>query len=133
MQQPQERMKYEAPCPTEEELKTSQVDMKLNISRSVGTIVKVPKCHQMDAIEQIEPKLDSTLTGKMDYPECAVVIWMLTNIRPDFKVCDMRCDFYEELFSKYKNAAARIKDRIICFVSYPTMQRLFCYIWFLAN
>jgi len=80
------------------------------ISTSVGTVLKVPKCHQLDAIAMVDPKLDSTLTGKCDADEVCVILWLLTRIRPNFKIPDLRCEYYEQLFEKYKQAADRIKD-----------------------
>jgi len=112
----QHMMQPQGPPP--EDQQPGPEGMKLKISRSVGTILKVPKCHQGTGMEKIDAKLDSTLTGKMDNEEGAVVIWILTRIKPDFKIADLRCEYYEELWGKYQHAAERIKDRI-CFVSYP--------------
>ena len=85
----------------------------MKISRSVGTVLKIPKSHQVDGLLAIDAKLDSTLTGKMDIEELAVAIWILTRIRPDFKLPDLRCEFYDEIHAKYKHASERIKERTL--------------------
>ena len=62
------------------------------ISSSITYVYKVPKCHQLDGIAAVDPALDPTLTGKMELDEIAVCVWLLTRIRPDFKVCDLRVE-----------------------------------------
>ena len=81
------------------------------ISKSVSTIQKVPKCHQVDGIQHVDASIDSTLSGKCDQDELAVIVWLLTRIKPDFKVSDLRCDYYEQIFEKYQCAGKRIKER----------------------
>ena len=80
------------------------------IHSGVQYVGKIPKCHQVDGLLRIDKFLDSTLTGKLDQDEAAVVVWMLTRIRPGFKIADLRCTTYEDVFEKYKCAADRIKD-----------------------
>ena len=81
------------------------------ISTSIQYIYKIPKCHQVDGIHLIVKQLDPTLTGKMDQEEAAVVVWILTRIRPDFRLHDLRCNFYQQLFEKYMHAAERLKEQ----------------------
>ena len=81
------------------------------ISTSIQYIYKIPKCHQVDGIHLIVKQLDPTLTGKMDQEEAAVVVWILTGIRPDFKLSDLRCNFYQQLLEKYMHAAERLKEQ----------------------
>jgi len=76
----------------------------------VGTIKQLPKCQQVDGIESVEPSLDSTLSGKCDTDELAVIVWLLTRIRPDFRTADLRVEAYEDIFERYKTAATRNKD-----------------------
>ena len=42
----------------------------------------------MDGIALIDARLDPTLTGKMEQEEIAIVIRMLTKIRPNFRIVD---------------------------------------------
>ena len=58
----------------------------------------------------IANNLDSTLTGKCDADELAIIVWLLTRIRPDFKIADLRCVYYEDVFEKYEKAASRLRD-----------------------
>ena len=111
MQMQQQQLQFQQGPPQGTDVQPASKYTKL-ISRSVGCVLKVPKCHQADGVEQIDAKLDSTLTGKLDQEELAVVIWILTQIRPDMKLTDLRCEYYEELFLKFIYAANRIKDRI---------------------
>ena len=115
MMQPQLQMGPIAQGPVGEQ---HPLGYKFKISRSVGTVHKVPKCHQVDGIEHMDKKLDSTLTGEMDSDESAVVVWLLSRLKPDFKLTDLRCEYYEELYLKYKHAAERVKD-CICFCFLP--------------
>jgi len=89
---------------------TPDAPTKTKISRSVGTIKQLPKCQQVDGIESVEPSLDSTLSGKCDSDELAVLVWLLTRIRPDFRTADLRVEAYEDIFERYKTAATRNKD-----------------------
>ena len=81
------------------------------ISASVSCVGKIPRCHQLDGINVIDPNLDSTLCGKCEQDELAVIVWMLTGIRPDFKLTDLRCGDYEAIADKYKFAANRLKEQ----------------------
>ena len=90
--------------------KTGQGE-KTKISKSISTIHKVPKCHNVDGVGHIAKNLDSTLTGKCDADELAIIVWLLTRIRPDFKISDLRCIYYEDIFEKYEMAAARLRDQ----------------------
>ena len=87
-----------------------QKNPNLKIGTSIHVIQKVPKRYQVDGIQRIESDLDSTLTGKCDQDECAVIIWMLTRIDPNFTLSDLRVCYYDDLWDKYKLAAARLKD-----------------------
>ena len=82
------------------------------ISTSVSMLKKIPKMHQVDGIQQLDSRLDSTLTGALDQEELSVIVWLLTHMKPDFKMHDLRCDTYEEIFAnKLMGAAQRVKDR----------------------
>ena len=94
-----------APTPQTEETKSQ----KKIISRSVATVQKIPKCHQVDGVTAIEASLDSTLSGKCDQDELAVMVWILTRIKPNFKISDLRCEYYEDIYELYKSAASRLR------------------------
>ena len=59
----------------------------------------------------IAKNLDSSLAGKCDADELAIIVWLLTRIRPDFKIADLRCVYYDDVFEKYEMAAARLRDQ----------------------
>ena len=84
---------------------------KQKIASGVGCVLLIPKCHQVDGIAAIAESLGSTLTGKLDQEELAVVIWILTRIRPDFRISELRCEHFEEVHEKYKQAALRLKTQ----------------------
>ena len=80
------------------------------ISRSATTLSKIPKCHNVDGIFQVDARLDPTLTAKMETDEISITVWLVTRMRPDVRVVDLRCEYYEELWVKYEVAAKRLKD-----------------------
>ena len=83
---------------------------KKKVSGSVSTVHKIPKCHQVDGIQAIEASLDATLSGKCDQDELAVIVWILTRIKPNFKISVLRCGYYEDVSESYKIAAGLVKD-----------------------
>ena len=83
---------------------------KTIVSKSVSYILKLPKCHFVDCFQLIDTRLDPTLTGKLEQDEAALVLWILTRVRPNFKVWDLRCSTYEEIFVCLQAAAQREKD-----------------------
>ena len=103
-------MPQQVPPPQMQDGSPNSKDGKTKISRSVPTVLKMPKCHQMEGLAKIDPSLDSTLTGKFDTEEIAVGIWILTRIKPNFTMADLCCDFYEEVIDKYVISAERLKD-----------------------
>jgi len=72
-------------------------------------------------IEHVDKTLDPTLTGKMDQDELAVTVWMLTHLRPSMKLSDLRVEYYEQLFQRYKQASDRLKDLVGYLVGYLIM------------
>ena len=63
---------------------------KKKVSGSVSTVHKIPKCHQVDGIQAIEASLDATLSGKCDQDELAVIVWVLTRTKSNFKISELR-------------------------------------------
>ena len=55
--------------------------------------------------------MDSTLCGKCEPDELAVIPWLLTRVRPDFKLSDLRCGDFEAVVEKIKFAANRLKEQ----------------------
>ena len=78
---------FSASKKTTNKQKTGQ-GQKTKIANSVSTIHKIPKCHNVDGVGLIAKNLDATLTGKCDADELAIIVWLLTRIRPDFKIAD---------------------------------------------
>ena len=87
-----------------------RTDERKQIPRICATIYKIPKHVQMDGIALIDARLDPTLTGKMEQEEIAISIWMLTKIRPNFRIVDLRCEVVDRLVDLYKTASQREKD-----------------------
>ena len=68
---------FSASKKTTNKQKTGQ-GQKTKIANSVSTIHKIPKCHNVDGVGLIAKNLDSTLTGKCDADELAIIVWLLT-------------------------------------------------------
>ncbi len=77
-------------------------------------IFKLPKVRLSEAIECVHDKLDSTMTAELNQSCLAVVLWMLTQVKCNMKVHDLRCDTYGDLYKRFKVAAQRasvVNDR----------------------
>jgi len=88
--------------PMPESMKTSE---RVKVSSSVGTVVKIPKAWQVKGIEALHEMLDCTLLGKFDQNILAIVLWLLTDIKPNFKMADLMVAYYDELGAKYLKGA----------------------------
>ena len=75
------------------------------------SISKLPKIRLSESVEFVEPHLDSTLLAQCDQDLLAMIVWLLTRIRPNIKIQDLRCDVYVEIYIRFKNAAARLKQQ----------------------
>ena len=80
------------------------------ISTSISCVLKVPKSQQIDGIVSIAPSLDSTLTGQCESDVLAVLVFMLTGIKANFPLSQLRVTYYEELWEKYAVAAKRTEE-----------------------
>ena len=63
------------------------------ISNSVHCVSKIPRRHHVDGLAVIDQRLDSSLTGKLDKVELSVVSWMLTKVRPNFLLTELRGEY----------------------------------------
>ena len=64
----------------------------------------------LDGIALIYERLDPSFTGKMDAAELPVLVWIITKIRPNFRIADFRCEYFESVREKYLVAASRLKE-----------------------
>ena len=75
-------------------------------------LCKLPKIRLGEALEFIEEVLDSTLTAAAtcDQDMLAILIWLLTRIRPNLMISDLRCERYIDLYLRLRAACNRIKQ-----------------------
>ena len=79
-----------------------------------GGVVKIPKDVMVKIIETIQPMLDCTLTGKVDQQILAVIMWILSDTKPNFLVKDFMCSHFEDLAARFDKGAdclLRLVDR----------------------
>jgi len=53
--------------------------------------------------------LDSTLTASCDQDLLAVIIWLLTRLKPNQGIRDLRCERYIDLYLRFRAASNRFK------------------------
>ena len=74
-------------------------------------LCRLPKIRLGEALEFLEEVLDSTLTAQ---PHCdqdllGMAVWLLTKIKPNLMISDLRCTRYIELYDRLRKASNRIK------------------------
>ena len=74
-------------------------------------ICKLPKVRLTEAIEFLEERLDSTITSNAHVTQelAAIVIWLLSGIKPNTKLTDLRCKHYVEVYDRFRAAKDRKK------------------------
>ena len=75
-------------------------------------LCKLPKIRLGEALEFLEEVLDSTLTaqGTCDQDLLGIIMWLLTKIKPNLMISDLRCTRYIELYDRLRRASNRIKQ-----------------------
>ena len=75
-------------------------------------LCKLPKIRLGEALEFLEEVLDSTLTAQptCDQDLLGMTMWLLTKIKPNLMISDLRCTRYIELYDRLRRASNRIKQ-----------------------
>ena len=83
---------------------------KKTISNGI-MLCKLPKIRLGEALEFLEEVLDSTLTAQptCDQDLLGMTVWLLTKIKPNLMISDLRCTRYIELYDRLRKASNRIK------------------------
>ena len=81
------------------------------ITSSGIMLCKLPKIRLGEALEFLEEVLDSTLTAAAtcDQDMLAIIIWLLTRIKPNQMITDLRCERYIDLYLRFRAASNRVK------------------------
>ena len=74
-------------------------------------LCKLPMIRLGEALEFLEEGLDSTLTAQptCDQDLLGMTVWLLTKIKPNLMISDLRCTRYIELYDRLRRASNRIK------------------------
>ena len=85
--------------------------MDTKVTTASIPISKLPKIRLTEAIEFLEEKLDSTITSNAHVTQelAAIVIWLLSGIKPNTKLTDLRCKLYIEVYDRFRAAKDRKK------------------------
>ena len=85
--------------------------MEKKVTTAGLPINKLPKVRLSEGIEFLEETLDSTLTAhsSCDQDMCAIIVWLLTRIRPNLMITDLRCERYIDLYLRFRAASNRFK------------------------
>ena len=67
-------------------------------------IKKLPKKRLYEWLEFLKPGMDAVSLGGLDQSELAVVIWILSGMRPNSGIHDFNCKTYIELFVRARTA-----------------------------
>ena len=75
-------------------------------------LCRLPNIRLGEALEFLEEVLDSTLTAATtcDQDMLAILIWLLTRMRPNLMISDLRCERYIDLYLRLRAASNRIKQ-----------------------
>ena len=75
-------------------------------------LCRLPKNRLGEALEFLEEVLDSTLTAAAtcDQDMLAILIWLLTRIKPNQMITDLRCERYIDVYLRVRAASNRIKQ-----------------------
>ena len=74
--------------------------------------LKIPKMWALAAFKYFDERFDQTLTGNCDSEELAIMIWLMTNVKPLYSCANLACTTWEQLFAKLETGQQRKKDHI---------------------
>ena len=63
--------------------------------RAAPCPLKFPKMYGLAALKYFDERFDPTLTGNNDPEEIAIVIWLLTGIKPLYACSNLGCKTWE--------------------------------------
>ena len=79
------------------------------ITTSAIPLFKLPHSRLLELLEFIEPKLDCVLMAEVDAPQLSIVLWQITNWRPNMNITDFKVKKYIELYKRARNSLERRK------------------------
>ena len=75
--------------------------------------LKFPKVWALAALKYFDERFDQTLTGNCDQEELAIMIWLITNVKPLYSCSNLGCTTWQQLFAALEKGQQRKKDHII--------------------
>lgn len=81
------------------------------VTTAVIPLTKMPNKHKVESIEAVAPELDPTLTGNLQADELTIILFVLTRVRSDMKLQDLRVEYYDDITRSMAKAASRLKDK----------------------
>ena len=85
--------------------------MDTKVTTASIPLCKLPKIRLAEAIEFLEEKLDATITSNtyVDQELASIVVWLMSGIKPNTKITDLRCKYYIEIYERLRAAKERKK------------------------
>ena len=85
--------------------------MDTKVTTASIPLCKLPKVRLAEALEFLEERLDSTITSNAyaDQELLSITVWLITNIKPNTKITDLRCKYYVEIYERLRAAKERKK------------------------
>ena len=71
--------------------------------------MEVAKVRKSEALEEVYSVFDATTTADHTPQSMDKVLWLLTHVRPNTKISDLRCTSWQDLYNKFKKARARVE------------------------
>lgn len=72
--------------------------------------IQWPKNHAMQALKHFDQRFEPTLTGFCEKEEMAILIWLITGVKPLYKCADLGCTHWTPLFNAINKGQERKKD-----------------------
>ena len=69
----------------------------------------VPKVRKSEALEEVCSTLDATSTADLAMGSMDKLLWLLTHVRPNTKLADLRCRTWRDLYRKLQLASKRVE------------------------
>ena len=78
---------------------------KAQVSHAGGLMMEVPKVRKSEALEEVCSTLDATSTADLAMASMDKLLWLLTHVRPNTKLADLRCITWRDLYRKLQLAS----------------------------
>ena len=82
---------------------------KAQISHAGGLVMEVPKVRKSEALEEVCDAFDATSTADLSMGSMDKLLWLVTHVRPNTKLADLRCVAWRDLFRKLQQARKRVE------------------------